>query len=891
MNHAPSSGARPTDDITESGMDDETAAIDETVLRRFVPLGGIAAQHLRDLIRHADLVELEAGESFGGPDYDATHHTVYLLDGTLDLIADGRPVDRLEGGTDSARFALNRLRTAQVTAFARSRVRLLRLDRAAVSTMLVWVLSSPDDAGETPGAGESDARGWLSRVLRSELFARIPPPNIRHIFRLLQPVRVRAGECVVRQGESGEHYYIVREGRCEVTRSASPDAPPVRLAQLVPGDSFGEEALITGARRNANVAMLGDGILMRLTKHDFIDLIKEPVLDTVTRAEADAMVERGALWLDVRQPEEHAHDGPSGSLNIPLPAIRHRVDEIDRARAYIVCCNSGTRSAAAAFLLNERGFDAHVLAGGFLGVAAEGAADRAGTSRDGEAAPDPIALKRELARAEAAVEEALRLKAQADVARRRLEEQAEALRAAPPPEAPASDAPDPPGAKTGPDAADELERLQVESARASAELLRAQRRRLEIEAALQAVEAEGVHQRERAEAECTRLRAETEARLRQEEEHLRVEYQRAAAAMEKLRRDRVAAQQRYEQERRRLDVEAASTRERMQSEAQRIYHEMQRAKRSMEDTTGQLRAEQKSEEDRLREQTEEKLREERMRLEAEFSRCVREQEGALRKLERIESARRTMEAEAERLSDQIEAASKQRKAENEARLRAEMERIDARAAEAEVALADALRSRDEASAALRGAQERTAREAAANAADAVPHVPQSELDALQARLARAGEQVDAARRARESATLERSRVEEQAAREHALEEELRQQLQQETERWQQEQRARFEAERRAAGKYARRIAEMQGEREAQDRADETTSRELMDDIQEQLRLGNESEAREGGAADSRAEPEAEAPRNTEEEERRGDERIERLRDLRWRFGMGSEPVE
>lgn len=68
----------------------------------------------------------------------------------------------------------------------------------------------------------------------------------------------KAGEVIIQQGEAANYYYLIREGRAQVARS-EPDA----LAALGPGDSFGEEALLTGERRNATVTLLSDGLLMR----------------------------------------------------------------------------------------------------------------------------------------------------------------------------------------------------------------------------------------------------------------------------------------------------------------------------------------------------------------------------------------------------------------------------------------------------------------------------------------------------------------------------------------------------------------------------------------------------------------------------------------------------
>ncbi|MBT8117661.1 MAG: rhodanese-like domain-containing protein, partial [Gammaproteobacteria bacterium] len=53
-----------------------------------------------------------------------------------------------------------------------------------------------------------------------------------------------------------------------------------------------------------------------------------------------------------------------GSTNIPLAMVRETMKKLDATKTYILYCDTGRRSAAAAFLLGQRGFDISVLEGG-----------------------------------------------------------------------------------------------------------------------------------------------------------------------------------------------------------------------------------------------------------------------------------------------------------------------------------------------------------------------------------------------------------------------------------------------------------------------------------------------------------------------------------------------
>jgi len=90
----------------------------------------------------------------------------------------------------------------------------------------------------------------------------------------------------------------------------------------------------------------------------------------VTLSIAIALVEaglgRGGRWLDVRLPSEFDSYHLDDALNVPLYFIRLKVKTLDPKTPYVVVCDTGRRSSAAAFLLNERGFDAYCLRGGML---------------------------------------------------------------------------------------------------------------------------------------------------------------------------------------------------------------------------------------------------------------------------------------------------------------------------------------------------------------------------------------------------------------------------------------------------------------------------------------------------------------------------------------------
>ncbi len=85
---------------------------------------------------------------------------------------------------------------------------------------------------------------------------------------------VPAGTPVIREGETGDALYVVKDGTLRVS-TVGPDGTEVVLAQLGEGDIFGEVALITGKERTATVATVKQSRLMKLKKDDFLDIVQK----------------------------------------------------------------------------------------------------------------------------------------------------------------------------------------------------------------------------------------------------------------------------------------------------------------------------------------------------------------------------------------------------------------------------------------------------------------------------------------------------------------------------------------------------------------------------------------------------------------------------------------
>ncbi len=333
------------------------------LLRKFSPLDGLKRDNLAALARKVQVRELSPGQVLF-KEGDTEKRTIYVVSGILELIDQGTVVETVEGGSESARNPVVPVYPRMVSAKARDRVQFISIDSDLLDVMLTWDQTGTYEVSELREKAGDDGEDWMTMLLQAKAFHKIPPANIQAIFMRMQQINYHAGDVILKQGAEGDYFYVLTRGTAVVTRETPLSKDGIKLAELHVGDTFGEEALISEAKRNATVTMQTDGAVMRLGKEDFKRLLNEPMLEWVDYAEAEALVSAGGKWLDVRLPSEFENQHLDGAINIPLYFIRLKIGTLDPDTQYIVCCDTGRRSSAGAYILSERGYNAKVLRGG-----------------------------------------------------------------------------------------------------------------------------------------------------------------------------------------------------------------------------------------------------------------------------------------------------------------------------------------------------------------------------------------------------------------------------------------------------------------------------------------------------------------------------------------------
>ena len=336
----------------------DTDHIDLDRLRHFIPFDSLSASHLNEIRSRIQVLRVAPARLVfkrGQP----ADLALFLIDGSVDMTDASFQVRHFPADDDENYLALDNYPTHTVNVISTEPTTFYTMERNHLDLLMTWTQAAESmlDQGEARHHGD-----WMDALLESELFSQVPPAKIQSLFVQFEERQGLLGDVIVREGESGDTFYVIKQGKAMVTRQVGTRTET--LAALTAGDFFGEDALISDAPRNATVTMTSDGTLMCLGQQDFRDILQQSVIRSVTTEEMDAMSEdgdRACVLLDVRLPMEFKHDRTTGARNLPLTELRREVRNLEKDFVYVVCCDGGRRSELGAYLLSEAGFEAYVL--------------------------------------------------------------------------------------------------------------------------------------------------------------------------------------------------------------------------------------------------------------------------------------------------------------------------------------------------------------------------------------------------------------------------------------------------------------------------------------------------------------------------------------------------
>ena len=693
-------------------------------IRKLIPINELPSEVQNEIIKNVELIEVKKKDLiFNQGDRDT--FSFYLLEGEIDLVSNNQVSSSIAAATDRALYPMAQLQPRQFSGKAKVNSVAIRIDRNALDKLLVihqGQNESEDDFGDGSqtievdeiDGDEEEGLDWMTCMLQSEIFSGMPTANIHQLFALMEPINYKTGDNIITQGESGQHYYIIQEGRCHVLRHTKPGGKELKLAELRPGDGFGEEALITETVRNATIKMSTDGVVAQLSKDDFVKLIQNPTLKTVSSERAAEIVEQGGKWLDVRFKNEHDRSSIAGCLHVPLNILRLQADKLDSNIHYVLFCDTGGRSSAAAFLLTDRGLTTSYLEGGLVNHPELAPPEDV---TQAPKAPEPTPEKSPPAKQEAVTPTAEPQKPTGKPADKAEEKPKPKPKPVEQPAAQAKPAAteeeedlDPEIMATVLDA--ELTRKDMDIERAkkqdqtvirnkdAAKKLEQDREKLKEEK--KRVEAEVQKMRQQEEEKLKKLQQESEARLQEEKKKIEEVYSRNAEEMEKLEKMKLEAEEKLKTERERLDREAEEARKNKQ-DTDKIRQELEAAKKAMEEESKRHLREQEEMRKQIEMEARKKIEIERRKLADQFAKNNQEIEKARQEKAIAEAGRAAAKEEAELMIKEYKSQHDKSREDEEKRLKEERLKLEQEQKKIQAALIEIQKTKAEAEALKRAA--------------------------------------------------------------------------------------------------------------------------------------------------------------------------------------------
>ncbi|GLJ29416.1 hypothetical protein SUGI_0579950 [Cryptomeria japonica] len=139
------------------------------------------------------------------------------------------------------------------------------------------------------------------------LFKSLDKEQTQIVISAAKEVNYAKGDIIIRQGDPGDHFFMLEEGTCDVWIKESGDKNSRMVKRYSKGDSFGELALLYNAPRAATIKALSDCVLWAVDRNTFQTIVMSttmvkrdlyeqflqdvPLLETLDRHERSAIAD------------------------------------------------------------------------------------------------------------------------------------------------------------------------------------------------------------------------------------------------------------------------------------------------------------------------------------------------------------------------------------------------------------------------------------------------------------------------------------------------------------------------------------------------------------------------------------------------------------------------
>jgi formylglycine-generating enzyme required for sulfatase activity/rhodanese-related sulfurtransferase len=355
-------------------------------LRQFVPIDNLQEHDLTNICLQVDIETLSMGHTLH---ISNSVKKIYLLQGQVSLLVDDKVIDTIDGGTSSARYALNRPRKMAVVLRSDSDIHFIRIDlkpwSAKIQAAQPQISPSPltksnlkpsviesARVGQTAPTDIQDYKKWQAQFAHLAIFKNMSTVAWQDLAQNLEKILFSKGTEVIQQGDEAENFYIVQSGECSVLHKDEGETQV--YATLKQGDCFDGLALISGQKHAASLLMNEHSVLLFLPKIHFNHWFKQSIsIPLLNYQQASEQIKAGAVWLDMRSSSAHNEGHFPKSIHlqfkhlyIPFNVLHKHLKALTNDKPYIIYAQNETYAQAAAFCLLQQDIHVSVLLEGYV---------------------------------------------------------------------------------------------------------------------------------------------------------------------------------------------------------------------------------------------------------------------------------------------------------------------------------------------------------------------------------------------------------------------------------------------------------------------------------------------------------------------------------------------
>lgn len=331
----------------------------DTLLNRLKsrePFCNFGSEVLEHVLSSADVQTFQPGDTIVNKTRDFTI-LQYLLSGGVEVRTSFFEREEFSDGDPQAQEPLEKVAAAGVGITASSECLVARFNKAELDA----AIAAPNSSNSPESKPNNDTdNNWMEHFLLSPLVSHLDPSDISKLLASITDIPVKKGQLVIKPGVPGDCFYIIKQGTALVRPLGSTDKVIVKLEA---GAQFGEEALVAETVRNAKIVMATDGVLGRIKKDFFNNVIKNAVILRVPESELSEATTKAEKYeiLDVRLFPEFNASHRENARNLPVSKLRASFANLDRNTTYFITPEGAKRSELATFLLRQAGFEAILI--------------------------------------------------------------------------------------------------------------------------------------------------------------------------------------------------------------------------------------------------------------------------------------------------------------------------------------------------------------------------------------------------------------------------------------------------------------------------------------------------------------------------------------------------